>query len=95
MMHVEFEWDNDKAARNLRKHGVSFVQATLAFRDPLAIEWLDDRAEYGEDRIVLVGNSEGQLLTIAYAERADRIRMISARRATKDEQEYYYSQSAF
>ena len=92
---MEFEWDQNKAARNLRRHGVSFVQATLAFCDPLAIEWLDDRAEYGEDRIVLVGISAGQLLTIVYAERADRIRMISARRATKDEQEYYYSQNAF
>ena len=92
---MEFEWDDQKAARNLRKHGVGFVQATLAFRDPLAIEWLDDRAEYGEERIVLVGISGGQLLTIAYAERADRIRMISARRATKDEQAYYYSQNAF
>jgi uncharacterized protein len=93
---LEFEWDEAKAAENLRKHGVSFAQSALAFRDLLAVEFFDDRRDYGEDRFIHIGSSEGQVLTVAYAERGgDRIRIISARRATKDEQEYYYSQNPF
>jgi uncharacterized DUF497 family protein len=82
---LEFEWDDDKAALNLGKHGVSFSQAALAFRDSFAIEWLDDRRDYDETRFIHLGLSEGHLLTIVFTERADRIRIISARRATKDE----------
>jgi uncharacterized protein len=85
-----------KAAENLRDHGVSFAQAALAFRDLLAVEIFDDREDYGEDRFIHIGLSEGQVLTVAYTERAgDRIRIISARRATKDEQAYYHSQNPF
>lgn len=93
-MSLEFEWDVEKAVENLRKHGTSFPQAVLSFRDPLAVEFLDDRRDYGEDRFVHVAVSDGQVLTIVYTEReGDCIRIISARRATKDEQEYYYSQT--
>ena len=93
-MYPEFEWDDAKAAKNLRKHGISFLQATPAFRDPFAIEYLDDQENYGEDRFIRVGISGGQLLTIVFTERADRIRIISARRSTKDEEEDYHSQNA-
>jgi uncharacterized DUF497 family protein len=90
----EFEWDEEKAAENLRKHGVSFPQAALAFRDPLAVDLFDDREDYEEDRFLHIGSYAGQVLTVAYTERGgDRIRIISARRATKDEQEYYQSQN--
>jgi uncharacterized protein len=93
-MSVEFEWDVEKAAENLRKHGVSFPQAVLSFRDLLALEFLDDRRNYGEARFVRIASSDEQVLTVVYTEReGDRIRIISARRATKDEQEYYYSQT--
>ena len=88
--------DEAKAVENLRKHGISFPQAALAFRDLLAVELFDDRRNSGEDRFIHIGSSERQLLTVAYAERGgDRIRIISARRATKDEQEYYHSQKPF
>ena len=89
-MMLDFEWDDDKAAANVRKHGVSFEQAALAFRDLFAVEWLDMRESYGEERIILVGTSQGQILAVVYTEREERIRIISARRATKDEQDRYF-----
>jgi uncharacterized DUF497 family protein len=92
-MSVEFEWDDSKAAENIRNHGVSFAQAALAFRDPFAVEWIDLREDYGEERIILLGMLLGmtgnQVLAVVYTERAERIRIISARRATKNEQEHY------
>jgi uncharacterized protein len=91
---VEFEWDDAKAASNLRDHGVSFAQATAAFRDPFAVEWIDDRRAYGEERIILLGMKDGQILTVVYTERNTRIRIISARRATKHEQDLYFRQNA-
>jgi uncharacterized protein len=91
---VEFEWDDVKAANNLRDHGVSFAQATGAFRDPFAVEWIDDRRAYGEERIILLGMHDGQILTVVYTERNARIRIISARRATKHEQDIYFRQNA-
>jgi len=54
MVDEEFEWDDGKAAANERKHGVTFEEARDVFRDPLAIELLDDREAYGEDRFVLI-----------------------------------------
>ena len=60
---MEFEWDDVKAANNLRDHGVSFAQATGACRDPFAVEWIDDRRAYGEERIILLGMHDGQILT--------------------------------
>ena len=90
---LDFEWDDDKAAANVRKHGVSFDQAALAFRDLFAVEWIDTRESYGEERIILVGTSQGQILAVVYTEREERIRIISARRATKDEQNRYFCEN--
>ena len=92
-MMLDFEWDDDKAAANVRKHGVSFEQAALAFRDLFAVEWLDMREDYGEERIILVGTSQGQILAVVYTEREERIRIISARRATKHEKDTYFHQN--
>ena len=89
----EFEWDDDKAAKNLLKHGISFPQAISAFRDTFAVEYPDDRMDYGEDRFIHIGIADGQLLTIVFTERADRTRLISARRSTKYEEELYHSQN--
>ena len=90
---MEFEWDPRKASANLRAHGVSFELASTVFRDPFAIEFIDDRADYGEERFVIIGLAEGRvLLYVAHTERADRIRIISARRATQDEQDGYSDQ---
>jgi uncharacterized DUF497 family protein len=73
---------------------VTFAQAVYAFRDPFAVEWIDDRAAYGEERIVLLGSVGGQILSIVYTERGERLRIISARRATKYEKDHYYRQNA-
>jgi uncharacterized DUF497 family protein len=86
---LEFEWNDDKARANARKHGVTFERAKLAFGDPFAIAVLDDRDDYVEERFVLLGMAGGRHLFVAYTERGDRIRIISARRATRHEQDIY------
>jgi uncharacterized DUF497 family protein len=89
-MHMEIEWDADKAASNLRKHGVSFEEAATALLDPMALAQEDSSAE-GESRWVLLGMSaQPRLLTVVYTLRGqDRIRLISARRATRKEAGQY------
>lgn len=92
---MEFTWHAAKAAANLHAHGVSFDLAKTVFRDPFAIELLDDREDYGENRFVIVGMADGHVvLLVAYTERDECIRIISARRATRYEQEDYYRQNA-
>jgi uncharacterized protein len=91
---IDLEWDDAKAAGNLRKHGVSFEQATYAFVDPFAIEWLDERVAYGEKRFILLGMAGGRILSVVYTERNGRIRIISARGAMKYEQDNTYRQNA-
>ncbi len=96
-MKLGFEWHKAKAEANLRRHGVSFDLAKTAFKDPFAIERVDDRADYGEVRFVMIGMAEGSmLLFVAYTERknSERIRIISARRATQYEQDDYFRQNA-
>ena len=90
---IEFEWDDEKAAANLRKHGVSFEFAVKAFRDPFAIEWMDDREDFGEVRTILLAMADGSILVVVYTERERRIRLISARRATRHEQDKYYREN--
>jgi hypothetical protein len=92
---VEFEWHDAKAEANLQAHGVSFDLAKTVFKDPFAVERLDDREDYGEERLVIIGMAEGRVvLFVAYTEREERIRIISARRATQNEQDDYFRQSA-
>jgi len=94
-MKSEFEWHDTKAEANLQTHGVSFDLAKTVFKDPFAIERLDDRKDYAEERFVIIGMAEGHvLLFVAYTEREDRIRIISARRVTQHEQDDYYRQNA-
>jgi uncharacterized DUF497 family protein len=73
---------------------VSLEQATFAFNDVFAVEWIDDREAYAEERSILLGMTNGQVLTVVYTERGERIRIISARRAMRHEQDYYYRQNA-
>ena len=80
-----FEWDPDKARANLRKHGVSFADAAKVFDEFSRSEWLDERADYGEDRFITVGEVSGRVLVIAYSMRGDSRRIIMARKATKRE----------
>ena len=92
---MEFEWHDAKAEANLQAHGVSFDLAKTVFKDPFAVERLDDREDYGEERFVLIGIAEGNVvLFVAYAEREGRMRIISARRATQNEQDDYFEQSS-
>jgi len=92
---LEFAWDDAKAKANLRAHGVSFELAKAVFKDPFAVELVDDREDYGEERFVIIGMAERKaLLFVAFTEREEGIRIISARRATRDEQNHYFKQNA-
>ena len=92
---MEFEWHDAKAEANLQAHGVSFDVAKTVFKDPFAIERLDDREDYGESRFVVIGMAEGNVvLFVAFTERENRIRIISARRATQNEEADYVQQNS-
>lgn len=71
----------------LKKHDVTFHQATKVFDDLMAFEEIDERKDYGEERINVIGMCDGIILHVTYTERGDRIRLISARKAEKDEQD--------
>jgi uncharacterized DUF497 family protein len=91
----EFEWDEVKAQTNFAKHRVSFEATRLVFEDIFAVERFDFGGDPREARYVRMGVANGVLLTVVYTERGDRIRIISARKATRHEQEEYYrSQTA-
>jgi hypothetical protein len=76
----------------VRKHGVTFEEARDVFRDPLAIELLDDREAYGEDRFVLIGLTQSRVLVVVYVLREQRNRIISARRAEPNERRAYHEE---
>jgi len=85
-----FEWDFKKAKTNIEKHGVSFEEASTAFRDPLSLTIDDPLHSRDEERWVLIGMSyNNHLLVIVHTERRNNIRIISARKATKKERKYY------
>jgi uncharacterized DUF497 family protein len=87
---LEFEWDRQKAAANLAKHKVSFEDAAKVFGDPLGRIVADPRHSAEEERLVLLGLSEGMgLLAVMYVDREEAIRIISARRATRRERKDY------
>ena len=90
-MGLTFEWDPKKAAQNLKKHGVSFQEASMVFYDPFSKTTLD--VEYStadEQRFVRVGRSNrARTLIVVYVEREDNIRVISARKATRRERKEY------
>ena len=89
-MALEFEWDPAKAELNLKEHGVSFDEATTVFRDTLSITISDPDHSDSEDRYIDIGVSHRiQLLVVTYTERKDKIRIISARRATRAERKNY------
>jgi uncharacterized DUF497 family protein len=85
-----FEWDPNKARRNLEIHGVSFDEASTAFKDPLSLTIGDPLRSDEEDRFILIGNSgRDRLLVVVQTERGETIRIISARKATKKERKQY------
>lgn len=88
-----FQWDDTKAADNYANHGVSFEAAREVFNDPFALEWLDDREPYGEDRYVILGMVDNRLLYVAYTMRGEKIRIISARGAEPHESRQYHEEN--
>ncbi len=87
---MDFEWDPDKAARNLAKHRVAFSEAATVFGDPLAITFFDPDHSDEEDRFLTFGTSvDGRLLVVLHTDRGSRNRIISARVATRRERKVY------
>lgn len=87
---MKFEWDENKAAVNLSKHGISFEEARTVFDDPLYVDFYDPDHSDEEERYIIVGEpQQGNLLIVSYTERADFIRLISARKVTRVEREVY------
>ncbi|MBC8236511.1 BrnT family toxin [bacterium] len=83
-----FETDSDKAAR--KKHRVSFEEAATVFADPMFITFIDEEHSVDEERYITIGlSNRGRLLIVAHTNRQDRIRVISARKATKKEERFY------
>jgi uncharacterized protein len=90
MISDDFEWDDDKAAENGAKHGIAFHDAKFVFDDPMSFT-REDAAAYGERRLIIVGLVELKLIAVVYAERGDRVRLISARKASGHEKPQYYA----
>lgn len=89
-MELKFEWDRRKAAANLAAHGVRFEEAITAFADPLARLFDDEDHSIEERREILIGHSiEKQLLIVCFVQRANTVRIISARKTTRRERKDY------
>jgi len=89
-MSLEFEWDDRKARLNIGKHGVSFEEASTVFADPLALTIYDPLHSEDEERYVALGESQRRrLLVVVFTDRDDRVRIISARAATRRERRQY------
>lgn len=87
---MEFEWDNEKNNTNIEKHGIDFADVGAIFDNPV-LEFEDDRKDYGEKRFFGIGIVKDLEISVAYTKRKNNIRMISARRARKDERQKYRS----
>jgi uncharacterized DUF497 family protein len=89
-MSLLFEWDASKARSNLQKHGISFEEATTIFGDPRAIT-IESRVASGERRLVTIGRSASGrfVIVVVHTDRNDRIRIISARPASRAERKQY------
>ena len=89
-MSLQFEWNEDKARSNAKKHGVPFEEASSAFADPLAAIFADEAHSDEELREIMVGHSSaGRLLVVSFSEREEVIRILSARQATNHERRDY------
>jgi uncharacterized DUF497 family protein len=87
---IQFEWDEAKARGNLRKHGVAFDEAATAFFDALSVTIPDPDHSEAEQRFLLIGTTlRGRVVVVAHTDRGSRIRIISARRATRRERANY------
>ena len=85
-----FEWDPNKARRNIEKHGVSFEEAATAFEDPLSFTRFDPDHSEDEDRFLLLGATRaGRLVVVSHTDRGESVRIISARLASRRERRTY------
>jgi len=86
---MQFEWNPDKA-RSLKKHEVSFNEASTVLNDPLSVTFPDPDHSYGEERYVIIGLSNAdRVLIVPHTDRVDLVRIISAREATRNERRFY------
>lgn len=90
VVDLQFEWDENKAQKNLRNHKVDFMTAIKVFNDPERIEFYDERHSVEEDRYAVLGMAD-DILFVVYTQRVNRIRIISARMATRTEEEVYWN----
>jgi uncharacterized DUF497 family protein len=88
---MEFDWDPAKAQSNLHKHGVLFLMACEVFKDGSRLEHADVSGDYDEERWIVLGRVGQKILSVVYTQRGQRIRLISARRADRDEQRTYWT----
>jgi uncharacterized DUF497 family protein len=89
-MSLEFEWDPEKADENLKNHGVGFAEALTVFADPSAHIFDDPDHSNDETREIIFGHSRRRrLLLVSFTERTPKVRIISARKATKRERQDY------
>jgi len=86
---MKFEWDDNKRKSNLAKHGIDFKDANQIF-EGITFTFEDDRFDYGEERYITIGMLRGTVVVVAHTESDDVIRLISIRKATKNEQKLYY-----
>ncbi|MBF0462847.1 MAG: BrnT family toxin [Magnetococcales bacterium] len=93
-MKQQFDWHPPKAEANWRNHKVTFEQGAKAIGDVFAVDWTDDREDYGEERSNLIGMCDGVLLHVTYTERGERIWIISARKAERHERDYYFRENS-
>lgn len=90
---MRFEWDDEKERKNIEKHGIDFETAAFVFQDINRLEFYDDKhSSIDEDRYITIGQIGGEayIVMVAYTERKTAIRLISARKATKQERRTYY-----
>jgi uncharacterized DUF497 family protein len=91
-MGLIFEWDKKKEKQNITRHNVTFKEASTVFRDELSLTIDDPLHSDEENRLIIIGESiEHRLLVVVHTERNDHIRIISARKAGKNERSYYES----
>ena len=88
---MSYEWDEQKRQINVKKHGIDFSDVPEIFDGDVVII-PEERFDYGENRFIAIGVLNSQVLVVAYTERGDNIRIISARKAMKNEQIYYFQQ---
>ena len=88
---MRFEWDEAKRRINLTRHGIDFVEVPQVF-DGLTADLLDERFAYGEERLFTLGLLNGEVVSIGYTQTGDLIRLITARRASRNEEIKYFKE---